>query len=216
MKKLFVYAATCLMLGSAAMAYAAEEPAATKPVGNAEAGKQKAAVCAACHGADGNSVNPEWPKLAGQHASYLAKELQNFKEPTKEGGRVNAIMNGQVIALKDQDMLDLSAYFSSQALKPGQADAALVAQGEKLYRGGDLAKGISACTACHGPSGAGNAEAKFPALAGQHAKYTELQLQTFRSGQRANDNGQMMRNIAARMSDAEIKAVASYIQGLKP
>ncbi len=188
-------------------------------VGDAAAGKEKSAACAACHSADGNSTNPEWPKLAGQHAGYTVKQLQEFKtgatDPEAEKGvRINATMNGMVAALKDQDMEDLAAYFAAQKGTLGEAAPDLVELGEAIYRGGNMETGVSACMACHGPSGAGNSAANFPTLSGQHAKYTEIQLKAFRSHQRANDSSQMMRDIAAKMSDKEIEAVASYIQGL--
>jgi cytochrome c553 len=202
MKKMLAMAATCVLVGSATVALAA---------GDATAGKQKSASCAACHNADGNSTNGEWPKLAGQGAKYAAKQLREFKS----GERANAIMSGMAAPLSDQDMEDLAAYFASQTITGGEADPELVALGQALYRGGNLASGVSACSACHGPNGAGNPEAGFPALGGQHAQYTETQLKAFRSMERANDAGQMMRNTAMRMTDAEIKAVASYIQGLR-
>jgi cbb3-type cytochrome c oxidase subunit III len=202
MKKLLAIAVTCVLLCSATTVWAA---------GDAAAGKQKSATCAACHGADGNSNNPEWPKLAGQNAAYLIKQLQNFKS----GERVNATMNGMAANLSEQDMEDLAAYFSNQEITRGKADPELVEAGQALFRGGDLARGIAACSACHGAQGAGNPAAGFPALAGQHALYLETQLKAFRSMTRANDPGQMMRNIAMKMSDADITAVASYIQGLQ-
>lgn len=179
--------------------------------GNAEAGKTKSATCAACHGADGNSTNPEWPKLAGQHPSYIIKQLTNFKEDT----RVNASMTPMAKPLSEQDMADLAAYFSSQTKKPGEADQSKVALGEQIYKGGNNATGVAACAACHGPTGAGNPAANFPAINGQHATYTKNQLLAFRKGQRANDAGKMMQNIAAGMTDAEIEAVAEYIAGLQ-
>lgn len=179
--------------------------------GNAEAGKTKSATCAACHGADGNSVNPEWPKLAGQHPSYIIKQLMNFKNDE----RVNAVMSPNAKPLSDEDMADLAAYFSSQTAKPGEADQSKVALGEQVYKGGNNASGVAACAACHGPVGAGNPAAKFPAISGQHATYIKNQLYAFRKGERANDAGKMMRNIANKMTDAEIEAVAEYIAGLK-
>jgi cytochrome c553 len=179
--------------------------------GDVAAGKQKSAACVACHNADGNSTNPQWPKLAGQHADYLVKQLNDFKG----GNRANPIMSGMAAPLSQQDMEDLAAYFSTQKITAGQADPALVPVGEQIFRGGNLASGVAACAACHGPNGAGNPQAGFPALAGQHAEYIETQLRAFRSMERANDAGQMMRNIAMKMTDAEIKAVASYIQGLQ-
>ncbi|MEZ5451846.1 MAG: c-type cytochrome [Thiothrix sp.] len=179
--------------------------------GSAEAGKTKSATCAACHGMDGNSVNPEWPKLAGQHESYIVKQLMNFKNDE----RVNATMTPQAKPLSDQDMADLAAYFSSQAVKPGEADQAKVTLGEQVYKGGNNASGVAACAACHGPTGAGNPASNFPSLHGQQTTYVKNQLMAFRKGERANDAGKMMRNIAANMTDAEIDAVAEYIAGLK-
>ncbi|MGL4185285.1 MAG: c-type cytochrome, partial [Thiotrichaceae bacterium] len=176
-----------------------------------EAGKTKSATCAACHGADGNSVNPEWPKLAGQHPNYIVKQLTNFKEDA----RVNASMSPMAKPLSEQDMADLAAYFSSQAKKMGEADQTKVGLGEQVYKGGNNATGVAACAACHGPTGAGNPAANFPSLNGQHATYVKAQLLNFRSGARANDAGRMMRNVAAKMSDAEIDSVAEYIAGLK-
>lgn len=202
MKKLFALAATCVLLSSTATGLAA---------GDANAGKQKSAACAACHNPDGNSTNGEWPKLAGQHPKYTVKQLGNYKA----GERVNAIMNGMVAPLSPQDMEDLAVYFAAQAPSSAQADPELVKLGESLYRGGNPSSGLSACIGCHGPTGLGNPAAGFPLLAGQHAQYTEIQLKAFRAMQRANDPGQMMRNIATKMTDHEIKAVASYIQGLR-
>ncbi len=202
MKQLGVIAATCALLGSATAALAA---------GDATAGKAKSATCAACHNPDGNSVNPQYPKLAGQSTDYLLKQLQEFKS----GARVNPIMAGMVAALSPQDMEDLAAYFSSQQIARAAADPALEPVGKALFRGGDLNNGIPACTACHGATGAGNPAAKFPALAGQHAEYAEIQLKAFRAMERANDAGQMMRGIAAKLTDPQIKAVASYVQGLQ-
>jgi cytochrome c553 len=178
--------------------------------GDATAGKEKSAACAGCHGMDGNSANPEWPKLAGQGDHYLSKQLQDFKG----GVRKNATMAPMVAALGEQDMADLSAFYSSQAVQVGSADEKLVELGQKIYRGGNPASGVSACIGCHGPSGAGNPAASFPSLSGQHAKYVENQLNTFKSGERSNDAGKMMRTIASKMTEQEIKAVASYVQGL--
>ena len=202
MKKLVVIAATCALLGSATAALAAGDPT---------AGKAKSAVCAACHNADGNSTVTQYPKLAGQSADYLVKQLQEYKS----GARVNAIMVGMVAPLSPQDMEDLAAYFSSQQVARGAADPALAPAGEAMFRGGNLTSGVAACSACHGATGAGNPAAKFPALAGQHAEYVETQLKAFRAMERANDAGQMMRGVAAKMTDPEIKAVASYVQGLQ-
>ncbi len=202
MKKLVVIAAACALLGSTTAALAA---------GDATAGKAKSATCAACHNPDGNSVNPQYPKLAGQSADYLLKQLQEYKS----GARANPIMAGMVAPLSPQDMEDLAAYFSSQQIARAAADPALAPVGEALFRGGDLNSGVPACAACHGATGAGNPAAKFPALAGQHAEYAEIQLKAFRSMERANDAGQMMRGIAVKLTDPQIKAVSSYVQGLQ-
>ena len=179
--------------------------------GNANAGKAKAVSCGGCHGADGNSANPSWPKLAGQHAGYIAKQLADFKAGKK---RSDPLMGGQVAGLSSQDMADLAAYFAKQTGSQGAADEKLAAAGAKLYRGGNKKKGVAACIACHGPTGAGNPAANFPKLSGQHAAYVEKAMKDFRSGARSNDMNKMMRNIAEKMSDKEIKAVASYISGL--
>ncbi|ACL71193.1 cytochrome c class I [Thioalkalivibrio sulfidiphilus HL-EbGr7] len=178
--------------------------------GDATRGKGLSASCAACHGADGNSVNPEWPKLAGQGEAYLFKQLVDYKE----GRRQNVLMAGQVANLSTQDMRDLAAFFASQTITPGTADASMVELGEQIYRGGNAATGVAACIACHGPNGQGNPAAMFPKVAGQHAKYNADQLRYFRDESRANDNGRMMRNIARRMTDAEIEAVSQYMAGL--
>lgn len=188
-------------------AFAAEE----KASGDVEAGKAKSASCAACHGVDGNSVNPEWPKLAGQHENYLAKQLLYFHS----GERENATMKGMVAGLTEEDVQNLGAYYASQEVQFGTADPALVEQGEKIYRSGNPESGVAPCMGCHGPNGAGNPGANYPALRGQHAKYVELQLHGFAEGKRANENSvKMMQILSSRMTNREIRAVASYIQGL--
>lgn len=173
-------------------------------------------VCAACHAADGNSAIPVNPNLAGQHPEYIYKQLMNFKsQGGKPAERNNPIMGGMVANLSEDDMKNLAAYFASQKAKPGVArDAKLVKQGEAIYRGGVAGKGVPACASCHSPNGAGM-PAQFPRLAGQHADYTSAQLKAFRVGQRANDAAQMMRGVAAKMSDQEIAAVSEYISGLR-
>lgn len=172
-------------------------------------------VCAACHGADGNSIAPANPKLAMQHAEYIAKQLRDFKSVNgKPPARKSAVMNGLAAPLTDEDIRNLGAYFAQQTAKPGSArDKDLVAIGEKLYRGGNAGSGVPACMACHSPNGAG-IPIQFPRLAGQHADYTLAQLKLFRSGERANDGGKMMRVIAGKMSEQEMRAVAEYIAGL--
>lgn len=179
--------------------------------GNADAGKTKAVVCAACHGEKGISVNPEWPNLAGQHPGYLVKQLQAFKEGKT---RQSAQMAGMVAGLSEQDMLDLAAYYAAQPRAEGETPEKFLHKGEQLYRGGDLDRKVSACIACHGPQGTGNAQANFPVLSGQHATYTIKQLQDFKAGARSNDMNAIMRDIAARMTPEEMEAVANYMQGL--
>jgi len=179
--------------------------------GDAAAGKAKSAVCMACHGPDGNSPNPIWPKLAGQHASYIKKQLNDFKA----GARKNELMAPMAAPLQDQDIEDLAAYFSSQKQKPGEAAADQVALGERVFRAGNPEKGVAACGGCHGPNGAGNPGARFPRIAGQHAAYLEKALKDFRDGKRSNDLNKMMQGVASGWSDAEIAAVAQYLQGLR-
>ena len=196
-----------LTLGVAGIAQAA----ATAVVGDAAAGQAKTAVCGACHGPDGNSMAPNFPKLAGQGDRYLLKQLHEIKD----GKRQVLEMTGLLTNLNDQDLADIAAYYSSQKNSVGAADPALVARGEALFRGGDLQKGMPACTGCHSPDGQGNAAAGFPHLGGQHASYIEKQLTDFREGERTNDGDSMiMRGIAAKLSNKDIKALASYIQGL--
>lgn len=179
--------------------------------GNAAAGEKiVAGVCIACHGADGNSVITTNPKLAQQHPEYLAKQLANFKS----GERKNAIMSGMAAALSPEDMANVAAYFGSQKVKLGSAKSNTAGSlGEKIYRGGIASVGVPACASCHGATGAG-LPVQFPRLSGQHADYVVTQLKAFYSGERANDNAKIMRMIAAKLSDAEMAAVADYIQGL--
>lgn len=179
--------------------------------GDTAAGKAKSAACMACHGADGNSPNPVWPKLAGQHASYIKKQLNDFKA----GARNNEMMAPMAAPLQEQDIEDLAAYFSSQSQSQGEAAADQVALGEKVYRAGNKDKGVAACGGCHGPNGAGNPGAGFPRIAGQHAAYLEKALKDFRDGKRANDLNKMMQGVASGLSDAEISAVAQYLQGMR-
>ena len=173
-------------------------------------------VCAACHAPDGNSVQAANPVLAGQHAEYLFKQLSNFKAQNgKPAERQNPIMAGMVASLSPEDMSSLAVYFQSQRPAPRAArDADLVKAGQAIYRGGILSKNVAACTACHGPTGAG-VPAQFPRIAGQFAEYTSAQLRAFRAGERANDPNRMMRGIAERLTDREISAVAEYISGLR-
>lgn len=179
--------------------------------GDATAGQAKAAVCGACHGPDGNSMAPNFPKLAGQGERYLTKQLHDIKS----GKRTVLEMTGLLTNLSDQDLADIAAYFSSQKGSVGAADEKLVARGQDLFRGGKVDQGMPACTGCHSPNGAGNAAAGFPHLGGQHAQYVTKQLTDFREGNRTNDGDTMvMRSIAAKLSNKDIEAVSSYIQGL--
>ena len=173
-------------------------------------------ICVACHGADGNSMSSANPHLAGQVEQYIFKQLSNFKSVDgKPAARNNAIMAGMAAALSEEDMRNVAAWFSSQKMKPEAAkDESKIALGKTLWRQGDFKKGIPACAGCHGPAGAG-LPAQYPRLAGQFADYTEAQLKAFRAEERANDPEKMMRMIAAKLSDVEIKAVADYAAGLR-
>ena len=191
----------------------------SEAAGDAEAGKKKSVTCGACHGADGNSMVPNFPKLAGQAASYTFKQLKDMKSGARNVPEMAAI----VAPLSDQDMMDLAAYFAEQTIKPGAANPDLVELGQKLYRAGDAEKSVTACAGCHGAEGKGMPEAGFPALAGQHSAYLESQLKAFRAAgredhdgkRRDNDGeGKMMRATAARLSDDDIKALSSYISGM--
>jgi cytochrome c553 len=173
-------------------------------------------VCAACHGADGNSAIPANPKLAGQIPEYIQKQLANFKATGgKKAERENPVMGGMAAGLSDQDMRDVAAYFGAQQTKPGAArHPDTLDQGRKLWRAGDLSKGLPACAGCHGATGAG-LPAQYPRLGGQYPEYLEAQLKAFRAGERRNDASKMMQSIASKMSDPEIRAVADYASGLR-
>ncbi len=188
----------------------AADPKPAGPKIDANAGSTKyAAVCAACHGADGNSGSPENPKLAGQHPEYLLKQLQEFKS----GKRKNAVMQGFAAQLSDEDMRNISAWASQQKPKAGFAkDKTLVAQGERIYKGGIQDRQIAACAGCHSPSGAG-LPSQYPRLSGQHADYIASSLKAYRDGSRTNNA--IMTQVAAKMNDREIKAVSDYIAGLR-
>jgi cytochrome c553 len=186
--------------------------AATHAAGDKDRGQAKAATCVACHGVDGNSVNPEWPSLAGQHQGYLVRHLKAFRD----GERQNVLMSPMAMGLTDEDIQDLAAYFSAQTLRPtGETEPSKLALGQRLFRGGDAARGIAACSGCHGPAGVGNPGAGYASIKGQHAIYSAAQLRAYRSGERKTDPNQMMRSVAARLSDADIDALAAYIQGLR-
>ena len=212
--KRFLLAMLCAMTGFAAHAADAAKPT---PKGDAARGKViVSAVCVSCHGPDGNSSLAANSNLAGQLPEYLFKQLKNFKAVDgKPPERVNAIMNGMIAPYDEGQMRDLAAYFAVQVRKDSAAkNRETVELGQKLYRSGDQAKGLPACAACHGPTGAG-IPAQYPRLGGQFAEYTETQLRNFRDGVRANDLNKMMRMIALKMTDPEIRAVSDYIAGLR-
>ena len=181
--------------------------------GSYEDGKTKAIRCGACHGPDGNSVNPQWPSIAGQHAPYIVRQLEAFQN----GERTNIFMTSQAMTLTEQDMKDVSVFFSAQpAAAKSVADPRLVEKGQALYRGGDKESGAAACLTCHGPTGRGNPAARYPLLRGQHATYIAATLRAYATDDRKSDGTtKIMRDIAKRHSEDDIVAVASYVQGLR-
>jgi cytochrome c553 len=196
-------------LAAPAISFAAQEAKAPAKPDLAKGEAKYTAVCASCHGADGNSGVPANPKLAAQHPEYLVKQLQEFKS----GKRASAVMAGFAGTLSDEDMKNIAAWLAAQKAKPGFAkDKDLVALGERIYRGGIADRQIAACAGCHSPNGAG-IPAQYPRLSGQHADYTDAQLKAFRDGPRKNSV--QMAQVAAKMNDREIKAVADYIAGLR-
>lgn len=230
MNKYIVIAASLLSFSFSSILFASEgheTPAVAieKPAfGDAEAGKDKAAVCTACHGRNGNSAIANYPKLAGQGAKYLYKQMKDFQS----GARQDPIMSPQVAGRSDQDLKDIAAYFEAQETSLGMVKKEFVALGQKIYRSGNVQTGLPACIACHGPAGKGMHSAGFPNLSAQHAQYTQAQLSAFRAAgrgdhgnvkRRTNDGPEgsvtMMQDVAAKMSDDEIEAVANYLSGLR-
>lgn len=201
MKRLWILAATI----SGAIVSNSALPA------SVEAGAAKAVVCQACHGANGNSANPEWPSLAGIGADYIAEQLKNFKD----GKRPNPVMMPNAMTLSDDDMANLGAYFDSLINTGLEADPSYWQAGQKLYRAGDAARAIPACMACHGPTGRGNEPAKFPALRGQQSVYVMKQLNDYASGARTTGPNGIMPTISKRLSPDDIRNLASYLQGLR-
>lgn len=200
--KLVVTLSLVAVLGCSTPAFAA---------GSVEAGQAKSATCGACHGMDGNSLSPEWPSLAGQHTGYIERQLKAFKA----GERKNDLMSPMAMILSDEDMADLAAYFATQKVRGGETEPSKLVPGQRVYRAGNVAKGVMACAGCHGPNGRGNPLAGFASIQGQQATYVAAQLRAYKSGARQTDPNQMMRNIAALLSEEEIDAVASYVQGLR-
>lgn len=216
MKRVLLAAALCAPLFAFAQEAAPAAPAAAADVftkGDAAAGATKAAACFACHGPGGNgAINPEWPKLAGQHSAYIYAQLNQFKTAKRK----NPVMLGQAAALSDEEMRNVAAFFATQKPVPGVASKDSIAIAQTLYRAGDASRGLPACAACHGPTGAGNGAAEFPRIGGQNAGYTANQLKNFKGGERgAEGKGQMMAAVASKLSDQEIQALASYISGLQ-
>ena len=198
MKKL----ALTLILCFPAVLYAQDNP---------QTGQNKAQVCAACHGQQGISPTPEWPNLAGQHKQYLVKQLKDMKEGKL---RIAPTMTAMIANLNEQDMNDLASFYAKMPLAEGSTPKKYLQRGEQIYRGGDFNKHITACIACHGPKGTGNAQAGFPVLSGQKAAYTVMQLQAFKDGKRTNDLNHIMRDISNRMTQDDMETVAHYIEGL--
>ena len=176
-------------------------------------GKELSASCVACHGENGISLNPVWPKLAGQNPTYLTAQLHEFKKGP-DGNRNNAVMYGIAMTLSDSDINNLSDYYASLKPTVGVVKDDYLELGRNIYRGGNMDIKMQACISCHGPNGQGNYAAAIPMLSGQHSQYTYQQLKNFQISTRSNDYNKMMRNIVHRMTDEEMKAVASYIEGL--
>lgn len=185
--------------------------------GDAEAGKEKSQVCAACHGPNGESPTDMYPHLAGQHEKYLLKQLKDFKRASETGGeegRNNPIMMGQVASLSEQDMADLAAFYASKDSPKGETPEDVIAKGEDLFRRGNPDSNMPSCAGCHGPRGNGMGLAAFPDISGQHAAYTKSQLEMFRSGERANDPNEMMQGVTEKMTDEEIELLSKFLSGL--
>ena len=203
-----------MVLASLAVSFSATVQAdGHKLKGDPVAGKARSATCVACHGADGNSYGPDWPHLAGQHANYIAKQVLAFQE----GKRSDPTMSAMVAGISKNDIDDIAAFFASKAITTQEEknEIKIVAAGRTLYKGGNYYKGIPACAGCHSPTGAGNRPGVIPALAGQRVQYIIKSLKDFRSGTRSNDTNSIMQNVAAKMSDNDIKVVAAYIAEMK-
>ncbi|WP_159657387.1 c-type cytochrome [Vibrio atypicus] len=185
--------------------------------GSIEAGKAKSQTCVACHGADGNSQLAMYPKIAGQHAKYIEKQLKDLKLGMTSGGkqgRYDPVMSGMAMPLTEQDMKDISAYYASLPISNNTTPENVVEQGKVLYSAGDAERGLTACIACHGPRGDGTELSGFPKISGQHADYIKAQLEKFRDGSRGNDMNAMMRDIAKKLTDEDIDTLSKYVGGL--
>lgn len=185
--------------------------------GSIEAGKALSETCAACHGSDGNSLVPIYPKLAGQHAKYIEKQLKDLKLGATSGGqqgRYDPAMSAMAMPLSEQDMADLGAYYASLPISDSTTPENVIEQGRELYLSGNTERGVAACVACHGPRGNGTSLSGFPKISGQHADYTKLQLQKFASADRNNDLNGMMRDIASKLTEEEMDVIAKYVGGL--
>lgn len=185
--------------------------------GSIEAGKAKSETCIECHGADGNGLVSIYPKIAGQHATYLEKQLKALKLGMESGGkqgRYDPVMSAMALPLTEQDIADLAAYYSSLPVSPNSTPDNVVEKGKVLYSAGDLSRGLTACIACHGPRGNGTELSGFPKISGQHADYVKAQLEKFRDESRNNDMNAMMRDVAKKLTDADIEVLSKYVGGL--
>lgn len=212
MKRVLLVLALCAPLSVFAEATSAKKDPITQ--GDIAAGATKSAPCGACHGPNGNSAMPEWPKLAGQSSRFIFDQLKAFKS----GARQNPVMQAQVAALSEQDMRDIAAHYALQKPAPGLASKDAVATAQPLYRAGNAGRALPACAACHGPAGAGNSAAAYPRIGGQHATYVAARLRAYRdlaSKDLPDGNQKMMAAVAAKLSDKEIDALASYVNGLQ-
>lgn len=185
--------------------------------GSIEAGKAKSQTCVACHGADGNSLITQYPKLAGQHEKYLDKQLKELKLGMTSGGkqgRYEPVMGAMAMSLSEEDMADLAAYYASLPISSNSTPENVVDEGKVLYTAGNAERGVTACIACHGPRGNGTELSGFPKISGQHADYIKAQLEKFRDGSRNNDMNAMMRDVAKKLTDADIDTLSKYVGGL--
>ncbi len=185
--------------------------------GSIEAGKAKSETCVACHGADGNSQIATYPKLAGQHAKYIEKQLKELKlgaSSAGKQGRYDPVMSAMAMPLSEQDMADLAAYYASLPISSNSTPEEVVSTGKVLYSAGDASRGLTACIACHGPRGNGTELSGFPKISGQHADYVKAQLLKFRDDSRGNDMNAMMRDVAKKLTDADIDTLSKYVGGL--